>query len=273
MKTFTILQAVYKNDNPNYLDESFQSILDNTIAPKEIILVKDGSLTEALELVISEWKEKLPLTVVGYEHNKGLAHALNYGLQYIDTDYIARMDSDDICFPQRFEKQLQYIGDNSNVEILGTCLSEFYIEKDGRVYSKERKYPEIVDKSSKYLFKGTPLGHPTVMIKTELLQKYGYSENTNLCEDVDLWFRLIRDGHVIHNLQEPLLNFRITDGTFRRRSISKAFSEFKIYWKNLIALFGFNLLLIYPIARLFVRFLPYKFNKRLYFSILRKKMF
>ena len=199
--------------------------------------------------------------------------AIIFLLQFVETPLVARMDSDDICFPERFEKQLKYFEEHPDAEIVGTGLSEFYVDKNGSEFRKNRFYPEYVDCKTKSLYKGTPLGHPTVMMKTDLLKKYKYSENTNMNEDIDLWFRLLKDGHVIHNIQEPLLNFRITDGTFKRRSIKKAFSEFRIYWNNLIKLFGLSPLLIYPLARLFVRFLPYRLNKKLYFSGARNKLF
>ena len=127
---FSVLQSVYKKDNPDFLSQSLQSIADNTLQPAQIILVKDGLLTPELDSVIAEWQEKLPLKVVGYEQNQGLAHALNYGLQFVETDLVARMDSDDICYLDRFEKQLKkftedfkqlhkFIEDFGAVRILG----------------------------------------------------------------------------------------------------------------------------------------------------------
>ena len=270
--TFTILQSVYKKDNPEYLSESLQSIAENTLLPFSIVLVKDGILMPELESVLSEWQSKLPLKVVGYEKNQGLAHALNYGLQFVDTELVARMDSDDICYLDRFEKQINYFKLNPNCEICGTGLKEFYAMSDNDCHEKIRLYPEFVDKTSKCLYKGTPLGHPTLMMKTEILKRYKYSENTSMNEDIDLWFRLIKDGYTIHNIQEPLLNFRITDGTFKRRSIKKAWNEFKIYFSNLMSLFGFSSKLVFPIARFLTRFLPYSINKKLYFSDLRTKV-
>lgn len=271
--TFSVLQAVYKKDTPDFLIDAFQSIANSTLKPDVIILVKDGKITEELEQIINKWKEKLPLQVVGYDKNMGLAHALNYGLQFVNTELVARMDSDDICFSDRFEKEISFFKKNPQTDIIGTGISEFYVDKDKNEFRKIRLYPETTDNCSKSLFKGTPLGHPTIMMKTSLLKEFGYNENTSMCEDIDLWFRLIRAGHTIHNLQEPLLHFRITDSTFKRRSVSKAFSEFKIYWQNLIAMFGFSPLLIYPIARLMVRFLPYRLNKKLYFSKARNNLF
>lgn len=182
------------------------------------------------------------------------------------------MDSDDICCPDRFEKQLAFFEKNPGAEVIRTGISEFYIQENGYTFRRDRLYPQKITESSKSLFKGTPLGHPTVM-KTSLLKEFLYSENTTMCEDIELWFRLIRSGHTIYIFQESLFNFRITDGTFKGRSLLKAFSEFNIYWSNLFVLFGLNILLLYPIARLFVRFLPYWLNKEFYFSNARKSLF
>ena len=269
---FTILQSVYKNDKPEFLDKCLESIKNNSLQPEKIVLVKDGPISKELDSIVNKWAEILPIEFVGYEENHGLAYALNYGIQFVETELVARMDSDDICFPERFEKQISNFRNNLNVQICGAGLLEFYLKENGTRYEKIRLYPETINKNSKCLYKGTPLGHPTLMIKTEILKKYKYSENTSMNEDIDLWFRLIKDGYTIQNIQEPLLNFRITDGTFKRRSIKKAWNEFKIYFSNLLILFGFSPKLFFPIARFFTRFLPYSINRKLYFSKFRSKL-
>ena len=273
VEDFSVLLAVYKNDKPEFLNECLQSLEQQSVTPVSIILVKDGPVSPEIETVIDEWSKRLPLKVVGYEENQGLAHALNYGLQFVETEYVARMDSDDICFPDRFEKQIEFIKNNSNIKICASGISEFYIDKEGNETRKIRLYPPKTDKMSKTLFKGSPIAHPTLFIETQLIKSFMYSENTSMNEDIDLWFRLILAGETIYTLQEPLLNFRITDGTFKRRSISKACNEYKIYNKNLKKLFGFSPLLIWPFIRLLTRFLPYKINKKLYFSKSREKLF
>lgn len=271
--SFSVLQAVYKGDNPLYLQQCFDSLSKQTLQPNEIILVKDGKISNELELVIKSWSSTLPLKVYGYSTNKGLAHALNYGIQYVSTDFIARVDSDDYCFPTRFEKQMDFLLSNPEVNICGTGINEFYTDKNGTQFTRNRFYPSYVDKNSKCLYKGTPLGHPTLMIKTDVLKKFMYSETTNMNEDIDLWFRLLENDYKIYNIQEPLLHFRITDGTFKRRSISKAIKEFQIYEKNLENFFSFSLKEIYPLLRLILRFCPYGLSKKIYMSNARAKLF
>lgn len=270
--TFSVLQSVYKRDNPQFLAQSLQSIAENTRQPSQVVLVKDGSLTPELEAVIAERQNRLPLKVVGYEENRGLAHALNYGLQFVETELVARMDSDDICFPDRFEKQVLQFEIDENLAVLGAGIEEFY-ESGETQFRQIRLYPKRTVRQSRSLYKGTPLAHPTAMFRTEVLKKFGYSERTKCNEDIDLWFRLLAAGHEIRTLQIPLLRFRITDGTFRRRSLSKAFDEFSIYSRNLRRFNGLTKNHAYLLLRLASRLIPNSINKRLYLSSARKKMF
>lgn len=271
--TFTVLQSVYRKDNPTFLAQSLQSIADNTLLPERVVLVKDGTLTSELEAVIAEWQERLPLHIVGYEKNRGLAHALNFGLQFVDTGLVARMDSDDICLPWRFEKQVAQFTADDALTVLGGGIEEFYARKDGEEFCKVRLYPKRTTKCSPSLYRGTPLAHPTVMMRTELLRRFGYSERTRCNEDIDLWMRLLSSGETIRTLQEPLLRFRITEGTFRRRSAAKAFDEYRIYARNLRAFNGVSAKDALLFARLASRFLPASLSRRLYLSRGRQNLF
>ncbi|MDE5898552.1 MAG: hypothetical protein K2H09_04735 [Treponemataceae bacterium] len=111
------------------------------------------------------------------------------------------------------------------------------------------------------------------MMKAALLKEFGYSENTKCNEDIDLWFRLLRAGHRIRTLQEPVLRFRITDGTFSRRSVSKALSEYSIYSANLWKINGVSWNGILPLARLASRFFPRTLSRKLYLSRKRRNLF
>jgi glycosyltransferase involved in cell wall biosynthesis len=271
--TFSVLQSVYKKDNPDFLYQSLESIAGNTLLPQKIILVKDGELTPSLEKVISFWQKKIPLEVVGYETNRGLAFALNYGLQFVETELVARLDSVDICFPNRFEKQVIQFEIDSSLEILGGGIEEFFEDSSGVQFKKNRLYPKRTKKNSFSLYKGTPLAHPTAMIKTELLKKIGYAEKMKFSQDIDLWFRLLESGAEIRTLQEPVLHFRISEGTFSRRSVKKALNEFSIYKKNLRKFNGIRVQEIFLLLRLAGRFLPKKLNKKIYLSRSRQKFF
>jgi glycosyltransferase involved in cell wall biosynthesis len=125
----SVLMSVYYKETPRNLDQCLESLANQTVPANEIVVVKDGELPVALEETLVSWQKKLPLKIVGYEENKGLAYALNYGLDYCSNELVARMDSDDICLPDRFEKQLEYFKHNKDAVIIGTSILEFYEEK------------------------------------------------------------------------------------------------------------------------------------------------
>lgn len=120
--------SVYKNEKPNYLNNTFESItFEQSKNAAEIIIVKDGPLTNELDMIISKWESILcdQLKIVEMKHNVGLGEALNHGLQYCTNDWVFRMDTDDICLPDRFEKQIQFIKNNPDISLLGSSTEEF----------------------------------------------------------------------------------------------------------------------------------------------------
>jgi glycosyltransferase involved in cell wall biosynthesis len=121
--------SIYNKEIPSNLNQCLESLASQTIPAIEIIIVKDGTLTPELEETLAFWKTKLPLKIVGYTQNHGLAYALNYGLGFVSCELVARMDSDDICLPDRFEKQLAFFENNGSVVAVGSDLLEFYEEK------------------------------------------------------------------------------------------------------------------------------------------------
>lgn len=269
---FSVLISIYYKERASNFNQCLESLANQTVQASEIIIVKDGLLTGELEKTILSWQEKIPLTVVGYEENRGLAYALNYGLQYCTGDYIARMDSDDICMPDRFAEQLNCIYNNPDTVIIGSNILEFYEKNDTVLYSHERVYPSYLNKESKELYRVTPIAHPTLIIKSDILRKYKYNENIGQNEDTDLWFRLFSDGYYITNINKVLLKFRITDNSFNRRNYNKALSELKIRWFYLSQFHGISILLIYPVLRFITRLLPSKIMKKLYFSKIRMRI-
>ena len=270
--TLSVLMSVYKNDSAAELRESLESLCSQTRPAEQVVLVRDGAIGDELEFVISDYLTKLPLLAVGYDENHGRAYALNYGMDFCTCDLIARMDADDICYPQRFEKQVCQFEKSPELKILGTGIEEFYLTPDGEVIRNIRLYPEYTTGKSKTLYKGTPLAHPTVMIRSDLLKLYKYNlNNQKYSQDIELWFRLLLNGQEIQTIQEPLLHFRITDKTFSRRNVSKAKTELKIYVSSLYKLNGFSFLLAYPLIRFCSRLLPVSLIKRMYFSKSRQK--
>lgn len=212
---FSVLQSVYIKDNPIFLSQSLQSILDNSLQPSKIILVKDGLLTPELDSVIEDWKLKLPIKVVGYENNQGLAYALNYGLQYVETELVARMDSDDICYPNRFEKQIECFEKNPELALLSGYIDEFNDNPDEIVST--RIVPLDYSAIKEYLKKRNAFNHMAVMFKKAAVIASGNYQKVPYFEDYDLWIRMIQKGYEAANIPEKLVKARIGNDMIGRR--------------------------------------------------------
>lgn len=213
--TFSILQSVYKRDNPEFFSRSLQSIADNTLQPQEIVLVKDGTLSDELLAVISKWQDKLSLKVVGYEDNKGLAYALNYGLQFVNTELVARMDSDDIAYSNRFEKQIKFMENNPGIALCSGYISEF--NNNEMIPKSIRRVPLMQEEIVKYLKSRNAFNHMAVCFrKSAIIDAGGYQE-VSFFEDYDLWIRVIQKGYAVANIPEILINARIGNDMIGRR--------------------------------------------------------
>lgn len=216
---FSVLMSVYKNDEPEYLKDALKSIYDNqTVKPDEIVIVFDGMLTEELYMVLDDFKKGKENIVFYYpqECNKGLGEALKIGTSYCTGDYIFRMDSDDISCPTRFEKQIDFLKHNKDIDVLGTDIAEFYTsinEINKRVRACPAKHEDIV----KMAKKRNPMNHVSVCMKKDALIKCGGYESLLLLEDYYLWLKMIVSGAKLANINEALVDVRIGNGFHSKR--------------------------------------------------------
>src|SRR5690554_4009483 len=120
--SISILASVYSKERPEYLEESLQSLTQQSMKDFEVILVEDGPLSTQLEEVIRKFKEKLPLISVKLEKNMGLARALNEGLLHCKFNLIARMDTDDIALPHRLQIQKKFMDDNPQIAVCSSWI-------------------------------------------------------------------------------------------------------------------------------------------------------
>jgi glycosyltransferase involved in cell wall biosynthesis len=214
-RRFSVLMSIYKGENPAYLDSCLKSLHFQTLKPEEIILVEDGPLTCQLHEIISKWSNKIPIKKYPLKKNLGLAQALNYGLKYCSYDLVARMDTDDICKPQRFEIQINYFKNNPNLTALGSSIEEF--EKDPQQSYGLRKVPTNHLDIIEYSKSRNPINHMTVMFnKHDILNVGGYGDY-RYSQDYFLWVILLNKGKEIENLSESLVYARTNPDLFRRR--------------------------------------------------------
>lgn len=272
--SISVLMSIYKNENAIFFDECFKSIwIDQTMKPKQIILVQDGDLPSSLIEIINKWKKIIGESMIVHKNvtNLGLTKSLNIGIGYVTEKYIARMDSDDVCLPNRFEKQYMYLEQNLEICALGSSAME--IDEDGNELYL-RHYPKGDKEVRKCICKATPLQHSAVMMRSDVFKNgiVFYNENYTLTQDLALWFDMLCAGLKIDNLDETLLLFRITKGSFSRRNKVKAKNEFKIYMRGIARLHGFTWRYIYPILRYVYRMLPTWLVEVIFKSNLRKSV-
>lgn len=271
--TISVLMSVYKSDVPEYLNKAIKSVwTDQTLKPNQIVLVKDGELGEELLSVIANWELELGdrLTILKNEKNLGLTKSLNKGIKCTTSEFIARMDSDDISEPTRFEKQAAFLQAHPEIDIVGGALREFNDENSNL---RIRHYPETNEDVRKYIVKASPLAHPTVMMRRSIFDDgLCYNEKYRTSQDIALWYDALLKGHKIANIQDITINFRSGGDVYKRRSRSKAWNEFKIYVSGIYRLKGlFTLNYIYPIARFIFRLIPHWGVKKIYGSKIRSK--
>ena len=276
--TISVLMSVYRSEKGEYLDRSLQSVWDDqTRKPEQIVLIEDGAIPEELELIIDSFQSRVnasgvaKMVVVKLPVNGGLTKALNAGIKHVTGDLIARMDSDDISAPQRFELQEKFLRENSEIDILGGSMQEF---DDEHECLNVRHYPLTHEDACKYIVKACPLAHPAVMMRRRIFDEgLHYDERYRMSQDIKLWYDAILAGYRMANLQEIVLFFRQQGDVFRRRSRVKAWNEFKIYMNGIYRMHGlFTLAYRYSIARYVFRNLPPSLVKRIYESGMRKKV-
>ena len=276
--TISVLLSVYKNEKPEYLSRALSSIWDDqTLKPSQIVLVEDGPIPAELESIVDGLQMRVNVlgvataTVVKLPVNGGLTKALNQGLKYATGDLIARMDSDDIADPKRFERQVAYLEEHPEVDIVGGSLQEFDRENE---CLNIRHYPLTHEEACRYIVKACPLAHPAVMMRRRIFDEgLWYDERYRMSQDIKLWFDAIMAGYRIGNIPEVVLYFRREGDVFRRRSRAKAWNEFKIYMNGIYRMKGLlTPAYIYPIARYCFRLLPPTVVKWIYGSKLRKKV-
>ena len=184
----------------SYLREAIESILGQTFSDFEFLILDDGSKATYIKDVVDSFHDQR-IIYSKSDENKGIIFQLNRGFSLAKGEYIARMDSDDISLPTRFEKQVAYLDTHPETVVLGTGAEFFPATQIWLPLSRFTYYDLIRWKPF--------IIHPTVMFRASTIKKYDlqFREEFKLAEDYDLWRRLIHFGH-LDNLQEVLLRYR-----------------------------------------------------------------
>ncbi|TCP90096.1 glycosyl transferase family 2 [Cricetibacter osteomyelitidis] len=223
---FSVLMSLYIKEQPQFLTECFESLLAQIVRADEIVLVFDGQITAELQAVVTQYQNQLPIRIIPLERNVGLGKALNEGIKHCRNEWIFRMDTDDICHPKRFAKQVAFIEQHPEVDIFSTWLVEF--ENDISQLKGERKVPVQADEIKRYAQLRSPFNHPSVAYRKSMLEKVGGYQHHLFLEDYNLWLRIIAQGYNVANMPEVLLYMRVGNGMVKRR---KGWTYFKSEWQ------------------------------------------
>ena len=214
---FSVLLSVYHKENPSYLRQSLESIENQTRQPDEIIMVKDGPLTDELESVLAEFEKRLStLKTVSLSRNSGLGIALNEGLKHCSYDLVARMDTDDICKLDRFEKQIAVFEQHPEYDLVSAWIEELVDTTDN--IRSVRALPELPEQIYEYGRKRCPVNHPVTMFRKSSVMHAGGYQHFPYLEDYYLWVRMLLAGYKGYNIQEPLLHMRAGSAMYSRRA-------------------------------------------------------
>lgn len=267
-KKLAVILSVYKNDRPLEFEWCIRSLLEQTYQKIDIWIQFDGKVDPAIESFL-QTLDKGSIYVRKRLENKGLAFSLNELLAEVlqhGYAYIARMDADDLCLPERFEHQIDYLESHPDVDIVGGYIRE--IDEHGKGIALVR-YPLVHEEMKCFFGKRNPLAHMTVVFRKSYFMKAGlYPTHTHKDEDTMFWLQGFLSGCVFANINKVVVNVRVTSDFYRRRAgWEKSFSDFKnrctiirslhLSSRNYLFAFGRFVLFVCPFPR--VIHVAYKF--------------
>lgn len=246
--SFSVAMSVYKSDNSEFFDRALASIIiEQTVKPDEIVLVVDGPVPEEINSVIAKYEKEYNIfNTIRLEKNGGLGNALKIAVENAKYELIARMDSDDVSLPTRFEEQLKYFEANPEIDVVGGDITEF-IGNENNIVGK-RSVPVTNALIKEYMKERCAMNHVSVMYRKNAVQSAGGYQDWFWNEDYYLWIRMWLNDAVFANTGTVLVNVRVGEEMYQRRGGDKYFESEKdlqnymlrhnmitktIYWKNI----------------------------------------
>ena len=217
MEEYSILSSVYQGENPEYLRQSMESMVNQTVKSNDYVIVEDGPLTDRLRAVLNEYQAKYDyIHLIRIPENRGLGNALRVGLKQCKNSLVARMDTDDVSMPDRMELQLKFFEDDNSLDICGSYMYEFH----KNIWDRDRlkKMPVTHEEIYKCGKRKNPFNHSTVMFRKETVMGMGsYNPKRKRGQDFDLFTRMLIKGARGYNVPEPLVYYRVSDDQYERR--------------------------------------------------------
>lgn len=235
-KRLAVIMSLYKSDIVDYVHLAVESILCQSYADFDFYIQYDGYVQKNVDDYLSNLKDER-IHINRREENKGLAYSLNELLKIVmplGYEYIARMDADDVSVKERFEKQISFLENNPEIDMVGGAINE--IDENSQNRNKITKYPCDPDKCREFFAKRNPVAHPTVVFRRSFFEKAGWEYPTDYVrnEDTRLWHEGFKNGCKITNIPDVVLNFRMTDNMFKNRRNGRVFASSQLNLRKVI---------------------------------------
>ena len=286
MLKFSVIMSIYKSDQPELVRVALDSLLQQTLLPNEIVIVGDGPVPAELEGEVERLKVKVqslpqPLpkgkgvipevVYLPQEKNGGLGEAMRIAVEAAKYDYLARMDSDDICLPDRFEKQMKCFEEDPELSLVGGMITEF--DGDPENIIAKRILP-VEDAEIKRMMRGRcAVNHVTVIFKKADLMKSGNYQPFWKQEDHYLWARMMEHGCKFRNIPDVVVNVRSGKDQIARRGGLRFYkSVVRVFWymyRHGLISFGY-FLYICTVRGIVQVLMPNRLRTWVYLHLLRK---
>lgn len=224
-----VILPVYKNDKETYLRQSVESMLMQSYGNCHLFIGVDGPVYGSLSDFLDSLVREVDVSVIRYKENRGLACVLNDLLDFCLSEgyeYIARMDADDISEHERIEKQVSFLKEHPEIDVVGGAISE--IDENGKPRNKTIVYPKTPDACRAFFSKRNPHAHPAVLFRKSFFDKLNgkkYRPEYRQNQDTMLWFDGMMMGTQHANISDVVLRFRITESLFKKRRNGWAFAK------------------------------------------------
>lgn len=238
-KKVAVILPVYKNDKVPYVKLSFDSIINQRYKDIHLYIYigVDGPVGEELEQCLKEYEKNERVSVQWFKENRGLAIVLNDLLDICfreGYEFIARMDADDISMPERIDKQMEYLLENPDIDVVGGAIEE--IDENGESRGKTIIYPATHEECREFFSRRNPHAHPAVLFRKRFFDKAGckYRPEYRQNQDTMLWLDGMKAGTKHANISDVVLKFRFTNTLFKKRRNGWAFAKKQLEDRKMI---------------------------------------
>ena len=229
----SVIMSVYNGED--YLSEAIESVLAQSFKDFELIIINDCSTDGTSDILAHYAALDSRVKVHTNEENLRLPSSLNKAISFSEGKYIARMDADDICLPDRLEKQFDFMEENPDIA-LSSC--RFMTLKNGVISSGGCGGKTDHESIKALLLVTNPILHPGIIAKADVIRELGYDKSFTCTEDMELWSRFVMENHKVEILPEYLMIYRLHDKqiteTTREKQLREVVAIQKRYYGELI---------------------------------------